>query len=49
LQSRELIIELPAGFNIKNAKLNNRVTKVADNKVRLAYSGKPLALEISLK
>jgi oligosaccharide 4-alpha-D-glucosyltransferase len=49
LQSRELTMELPAGFNIKNAKLNKHPVKVTGNKIILAYSGKQLELEISLK
>ncbi len=49
LRSREFVIELPAGFGIKNAQLNNKLIKVTDNKIILAYSGRPLNLEISLK
>jgi oligosaccharide 4-alpha-D-glucosyltransferase len=49
LQTRTFLLELPAGFEMKNAKVNGVATKIADQKIRLNYTGKNLKIEIAFK
>jgi oligosaccharide 4-alpha-D-glucosyltransferase len=49
LQTRTFILELPAGFEMKNAKVNGVATKIAGQKIRLNYTGKNLKIEIAFK
>ncbi len=48
LQTRKLLIELPAGFAIRSARLNNK-TMEPGNKIAVYYTGKPLDLQIRLQ
>jgi oligosaccharide 4-alpha-D-glucosyltransferase len=47
LQTRSLTLELPVGFDIKNAKVNGVAAKIIDQKIRLSYTGKSLKTDIT--
>ena len=48
LQSRKLSLELPAGFNARNAKINNVESRVQNNSLVFTYTGQPIRVEVEL-
>jgi oligosaccharide 4-alpha-D-glucosyltransferase len=48
-QSRKLLLQLPGGFTIKIASINNKMAVVTNNSLIVKYEGKPLMVYIKLK